>query len=110
MRFNPKTQYFNERLLKAMSELFVTNSHQSVLIKTMLDLYFFADLRIHILSSFDFPSGFMYHHNHTYIADIEQHRLFPFVFHMCWTASREEKVGVVQPVSTYHPLTLAFPR
>ena len=35
----------------------------------------------------------MYHHNKTYLRQLAQHRIHPYVFHMCWTSNRDEKVG-----------------
>lgn len=44
-----------------------------------------ADMRM-------FPSGYMYHHDKKYIEDIKSYNIYPYVFHMCWTDNRDQKV------------------
>ena len=49
-------------------------------------------LRVQILPKRDFPSGKMYHHQRPYMLEIRSGAVVPFVFHMCWTESRRQKV------------------
>ena len=45
-----------------------------------------------VLDQKDFPSGQMYHHNKKYMATVRDGSFVPYVFHMCWTANRSDKV------------------
>eukprot|EP00605_Chrysophyceae_sp_TOSAG23-4_P000548 GSChrysophyteH1.ASY1.ANO1.618.1 assembled CDS len=88
------TDYFVEALLKSgASEIDVTHSHQGVLLRHMIEAHDAAGLRVDILPNFDYPSGALYHHNKTFIKQIQNYEVFPKVFHMCWTSSRTDKVA-----------------
>ena len=50
-------------------------------------------LEVVILEQEQYPSGMIYHHNKRYIKAMKAHEKVPFVFHMCWTTSRVEKVS-----------------
>lgn len=39
-----------------------------------------------------FPSGVQYHHNRGYLNQILKKSIVPYVFHMCWTSNRVDKV------------------
>jgi len=90
---NKRTQYMLETLLKSgPSEISVTHSHQAALTRHLTEAHHLAGLHVDILDSLLFPSGAMYHNNKTFIAEVISHQRLPVVFHMCWTASRTDKV------------------
>jgi hypothetical protein len=93
MKWNRKTLYFHEKMLKhAASEIGYTHSHQSVLIRHLVESHHLVGLQVLVLDQKDFPSGQMYHHNKKYMATIRDGSFTPYVFHMCWTANRSDKV------------------
>ena len=93
MKWNPKTLFFQERMLKAAaSEIGYTHSHQSVLIRHLVESHHLVGLQVLVLDQRDFPSGQMYHHNKGYMNQVRMGTFIPYVFHMCWTANRKDKV------------------
>jgi hypothetical protein len=87
------SKYFMELMLKSgPSEIDVTHSHQAVLTRHMMEAHHLANLQIDILNTELFPSGALYHNNKTYINEIINYQKFPYVFHMCWTTNRDDKV------------------
>jgi hypothetical protein len=94
MNYNPFTLYLMERMiLSGVSEIHVTKSHQSVMTKYLMEGKELIGLQISLLTALDYPSGKMFHHNKTYMAQLRQGQINPVVFHMCWTANTEDKVG-----------------
>lgn len=91
-RYTSRTIYLMEKMLKSVDTLFRTNSHQAVLIRHITEAHHLYNLDVGVLDQDLFPSGIMFHHNKTYIESMLKHEVHPFVFHMCWTASREDKV------------------
>jgi hypothetical protein len=92
MKYNEKTQYFMERLLKSCSEIASTHSHQTTMIRYISEVHDLYGLDIVMVEQELFPSGYMYHHKKKYIKDMIEYSIVPYVFHMCWTSSREDKV------------------
>ena len=39
-----------------------------------------------------FPSGQVYHENKNLVGKIQRQEYRPYVFHMCWTTNREDKL------------------
>jgi len=93
LKNNPKVRHFQEKLMKsAASEIGYTHSHQSVMIRHLSEAHHLYGLEILVLDLELFPSGVMYHHNKKYMAKIKAKEFTPFVFHMCWTENRVDKV------------------
>jgi hypothetical protein len=81
-----------EKMMKSISEIAVTHSHQATLTRHITEAHHLVGLQVSVLSQEDFPSGIVFHHDKAYIARMQRHEVAPTVFHMCWTTSREEKV------------------
>ena len=92
MRYNELTVYLYERLIRTIGEITYTHSHQTTLTRYAAETMYLFGLKVRILENYQFPSGKMYHRNKDYIEDIKAHRVTPYVFHMCWTANRNQKV------------------
>jgi hypothetical protein len=93
MKYNDKTQYLQELMLKnAAAEIGTFHSHQAVLTKHLLEAIYLVDLRIKVLDKELFPSGKVYHDDKPYIKSMLRHKVTPYVFHMCWTTNKNEKV------------------
>ena len=93
MKYNDKTKYFMEKMMKCgPSEIGYTHSHQSVLIRHIAESVHQTGLKIIVLDQQLFPSGEAYHEKKKFIAKIIERTFVPFVFHMCWTDNRKNKV------------------
>jgi hypothetical protein len=82
-----------EKMMKCgPSEIGYTHSHQSVLIRHIAESVHQIGLKIIVLDQQLFPSGEAYHEKKKFIAKIIERTFVPFVFHMCWTDNRKNKV------------------
>ena len=81
-----------EKMLKSVSEIATTHSHQATLIRHLVESHDIVGLQIRMVDQKLFPSGFMYHHQKKYITDLKNYEVHPYVFHMCWTDNRDQKV------------------
>jgi len=92
MKYNSRTVYLMEKMLKSVSEISTTHSHQATLIRHIVESHEIVGLEIKMVDQRLFPSGYMYHHEKKYIASLKEYGVFPYVFHMCWTDNRDQKV------------------
>jgi hypothetical protein len=93
VKYNERTLYMFETFMKcAASEIGQTHSHQSVLIRHIAESHHLVGLRVFVLDTKEFPSGQTYHENKKQVKLIQEHKYKPFVFHMCWTSNRVDKV------------------
>ena len=58
----------------------------------MTEAHYAFGLQILILDDNLFPSGQMYHHQPNFVSMVKNYEKKPYVWHMCWTATREQKV------------------
>jgi len=58
----------------------------------MTEAHYAFGLQILILDDNLFPSGQMYHHQPNFVTMVKNYEKKPYVWHMCWTATREQKV------------------
>jgi Nucleotide-diphospho-sugar transferase len=90
---NERTRFFQEKMLKnGAVEIARSHSHQSVLIKHLSEAHHIAGLKVLVLDKDLFPSGEAYHERKKYLATVIDRSFTPFVFHMCWTTNRNDKV------------------
>lgn len=100
---NARTRYFEEKMAKCgASEIGFTHSHQSVLIRHVSECHHFADLSVFVLDRELFPSGQAYHENKPYIRRIQARSYKPFVFHMCWTSNRVDKLRYFKDIGLWY--------
>lgn len=93
VKHNSRTKFFEEKMMKCgASEIGRSHSHQSVLIKHLSEAHHLAALTVHVLDKDLFPSGEAYHERKKYLATVIDRSFTPFVFHMCWTTNRVDKV------------------
>lgn len=103
VKHNPKTLYMFENFLKAApGEIGQTHSHQSVLIKHIAESHHLAHLAINVLDQTTFPSGQAYHENKPLLKKIVARKFRPYVFHMCWTDNRENKVTYFKEIDMWY--------
>ena len=102
-KHNARVLYLVERMIKSgAGEISVSHSHQSVLIRYLTEVHDLYGIKVNVLSSTDFPSGAMYHNNKSFIGRIKEYKDEPYVFHMCWTANREDKVKYLKDIGMWY--------
>ena len=95
VKHNPRTLYMFERMMKCgASEIGQTHSHQSVLIRHIAESHHLFRLKVFVLDTKLFPSGQTYHENKKQVKRIQERTFRPYVFHMCWTSNRVDKVSI----------------
>ena len=103
MKHNERTTFFMEKMIKSgPSEIGYSHSHQAVLIRHLAECVHFIGLQINVLNTDLFPSGQAYHERKNYIKKIQNHEFLPYVFHMCWTDNRENKVVYFKDVGLWY--------
>jgi hypothetical protein len=90
--YNRRTLYLMELMLKSVSEISSTHSHQATLTRHITEAHRISGLTLSVLDMRQFPSGIMYHHDKAYVKQVLSYEEQPYVWHMCWTSSREDKV------------------
>jgi hypothetical protein len=110
LRYTPKTVYLMERLVRAHGggEILFTASHQATLIHYLTESHYLFGLRIKILEDTLFPQGRMYHEQKGFTERVRNHKEFPFVWHMCWTATREQKTDYLDKLGFWFLPTSQF--
>lgn len=76
----------------AASEIGYTHSHQAFMIRQLSEAVHLAGIDVLVLDLDDFPSGIQYHHNKGFMKKIREKSIVPYLFHMCWTDNRVDKV------------------
>jgi len=103
LKYNPKVLYFQEQMVKCgPSEIGYTHSHQSVLIRHLAESAHLYGLNVGLLDKDLFPSGQAYHERKQYINKIIAKTFEPFVFHMCWTSNRVDKVKYFKEIGLWY--------
>eukprot|EP01032_Pedospumella_encystans_P023021 gene23021-26075_t len=93
VKYNERTLYMFEKMMKCgASEIGQTHSHQSVLIRHIAESHHLFGLKVYVLDTKLFPSGQTYHENKNQVKKIIARTFRPYVFHMCWTSNRVDKV------------------
>lgn len=102
VKHNARTVYLFESLMKAAAaEIGQTHSHQSVLIRHIAEAAHLFSVRVFVLDMDQFPSGQAYHENKPFVRQVQARGLRPFVFHMCWTDNRENKLVYFKDVGLW---------
>ena len=103
VKYNERTKFFQEKMMKCSpTEIGRTHSHQSVLIKHLSELHHLVGLTVYVLEKDLFPSGEAYHDRKKYMATITDRSFTPYVFHMCWTSNRADKVTYFKEVGLWY--------
>lgn len=103
VQYNSRTLYLFEKMIKCgASEIQRTHSHQQVLIRHISEAHHLYGLSVYLLDMDQFPSGQRYHENKPYIRRIQAREFRPYVFHMCWTENRVDKVIYFKDVGLWY--------
>lgn len=92
VRYTPTTRVMMQELLFSNHLIEKHKSHQAVVIQRMNDMISKYGLRYKLLPMDLFPTGMVYHHRKSLMSKITSGQHQPFVFHMCWTKNRVEKL------------------
>ena len=76
----------------ASADIAQTHSHQQVLTKYVFESMHLVGLNVFVLDQETFPSGQAYHENKKLVTKVIERTFRPYVFHMCWTDNRVNKV------------------
>jgi Nucleotide-diphospho-sugar transferase len=102
VRHNERTLYFHERLLRTPGEIIYTGSHQATFIRHLTEAHYLIGLQVLVLDDNDYPSGQMYHHQPEYVGRVKRYETIPYVWHMCWTPSRDKKVEHLKDIGLWY--------
>lgn len=100
---NARSVYMFETMTKnAANEISQTHSHQSVLIKHLSEAHHLFGLSVYVLDQTAFPSGQAYHENKPLVRRIQSHAYRPYLFHMCWTDNRDNKLVYFKDIGLWY--------
>jgi hypothetical protein len=90
----PKNIYFSYSIVIAFDSLQATGSHQNVFTSRLMETMDLSEQHSHqlFLNLEDFPSGVKFHHDKAFMAKVTSKRHVPYIFHMCWTANKQQKL------------------
>jgi hypothetical protein len=92
LKNNPRTVLFMQNMLISFNIIWNIGSHQEVLTQILNDHISRHAHTVQLLSLEDFPSGVVYHHRKAYFQEILHGSAKPYVFHMCWTKNKDDKI------------------
>ena len=94
VRNNQRTKNLFTSLLYAGDQIRAVHSHQETLTSLLNEHSSMYGLRVKTVSRDEehFPSGWHYHKNKTFMKKLINGEVKPYIFHMCWTASKENKL------------------
>lgn len=91
-----------ERLARTAGEIDYTCSHQATFIRHLTETYYLFGVQVIILDDREFPSGQMYHHQKAYVDQVKHHYVTPYVWHMCWTDNRQQKITYLKDLGMWY--------
>lgn len=101
IRNNMRTQFFMHRMLLAYDTVLAVRSHQHALIMLLLDHMAKHGLTVGVLDPLLFPQGQVFHRKKAIMQSFVDGSAKPFVFHMCWTAGRTDKLRYLKNMALW---------
>ncbi|GMI29999.1 hypothetical protein TeGR_g2536 [Tetraparma gracilis] len=101
LRNNDKTTYLMTSLLYAGDSIIKTHSHQQTLISILTEHNSLYGLSVKVLNTDEFPGGKQYHHEKDYMLKWMQGEVEPIMYHMCWTANKDDKILYMQQMGEW---------
>lgn len=106
VRSNGRSKHLFRSMMYAGDIIFASRSHQQILIQMLAEHNSLSGLRVKVLSredtEFPFPSGYHYNMNRNYMKQLAKGEKKPYVFHMCWTLNREDKVAYMKQMGMWY--------
>lgn len=98
IRNNARGLQFTQELLFHTDEIIAAKSHQAVVSSLLSDAHSRFGLSVAMLESDMFTSGAYFHYRMNWMRDALLNNRLPYVFHMCWTSNKEEKMRFLKTV------------
>ena len=109
IRANRRTKHFLRSTLWMWEMVVQWSSHQSVFIQTLDDHVRSFGFRYKLLSQEEFPGGQTFHHKKTQMRAISEGKYVPYMFHMCWTQFKKDKLQFLQESNLWYVSELGCP-
>lgn len=93
LRSNRVVSHFMQGLLFSYDSIVQYASHQTVFIQGLTEHIARNGMRVKVLSNVEFPGGQIYHHRKELMKQISARTYLPYVFHMCWTRTKADKLS-----------------
>lgn len=100
-RNNDRTRYVFTSLLFSAYTL-SGRSHQESLIALLTESTSLFALKVKILHVEDFSGGREYHMNPSFMKHFISKRKTPWIFHMCWTKNKDDKISYLKQMGMWH--------
>jgi len=92
LRSTPSNINFAYGVMTSFDILQATGSHQNVFTMRLMENMDLLPSHRLFLNLLDFPSGVKYHHDKNYMRRVMEKKAHPYIFHMCWTANKKQKL------------------
>lgn len=104
VRNSEKTKFLFRNLLYMGDMVLSMTSHQQALAALLDEHASLTGLRVKTLSGAEFPGGYHYHRKkeHTFLKDIAQGKIVPYLFHMSWTTNKENKLKFLKQYGLWY--------
>ena len=91
-------------MLYAGDLILAYGAHQQVLIYLLADMDSLGGLKVKVFSrdGDDFPGGYNYHMTHDWMMQMIQKKKDPYIFHMCWTDNKVNKLAFMKQMGMWH--------
>ena len=103
IRSNDKTKYMLLSTLYYGDLIEQTRSHQAALQAILSEFSSLFGIKIKVLGEDDFPGGHLFHQrNRIYMRDLIAKKVTPYIFHMCWTKNKDDKVKYMKQMDWWY--------
>jgi hypothetical protein len=102
LRHSPHSLILMQDLVASLPLLTSIGSHQEILTQILAEHVSRYGTTVHLLPLEEFPSGMVYHHKKPLMEQMKRKQIIPYVFHMCWTAGKKEKLKYLQELNFWY--------
>jgi len=102
LKNNQRAVFVPRVMLMGFHEVYYMQSHQEVLMQHVMDLITKYSITYKLLPMELFPSGREYHHNKPLMKKITSGQHDSYVFHMCWTTNKVEKIKYLKDLGFWY--------
>lgn len=89
---NPKTMILSWYIMISFDVIQSNGSHQNIFTQRLLEIFNLFNIITVNLAQNLFPNGAVYHHTPSFIKKMMKRTIVPYMFHMCWTADKLQKL------------------
>lgn len=98
----PKTVNLAWEIMTTFDVMQSSGSHQNVFTMKLMEALDFGPLHTQSLHLHNFSNGATFHHEKRYFAKIRSGEAVPYMFHMCWTANKADKLKYLKESSMWY--------